>query len=80
MVAKSRCISLQSGYRALAGIRGRDARELRSHVIDDEQVAVRAIVVAQAEIGTSRLRIGDVIVGVAFKLIVGKRYSDHFSW
>jgi hypothetical protein len=41
----------EAGLTDLRWIRGSDTGELRSHVVNDEKVAVRAVVVAQAEIG-----------------------------
>ena len=44
----------------LWGIRRSNAGELRADIVDDVKVAVRAVVIPQANIGTDRLRVRSV--------------------
>ena len=54
---KNTSISRRSALLGLAAGLPGNTRELRSHVVDDVEIAVRATVVAQAEIGANRLSV-----------------------
>ena len=41
----------------LLRVRRSETDELRAHIVDNEEVAVRAVIVAQTEIGTHGLRV-----------------------
>ena len=47
----------EAGLTDLRRIRGGNAGELRAHVVDDVEVAVRPVVISQTQIGTDRLRV-----------------------
>src|SRR5437660_9211824 len=50
----------EARFSHLRGIRRCNTRKLSPHVIDNVEIAVRAIVISQAHIGTYRLRIRSI--------------------
>ncbi len=57
----------ESRFPHLRRIRWRNARKLRAHVVDNVEIAVRTIVIRQADIGTHRPRVRSIELNQACK-------------